>query len=57
MRALAERGDPESLGSLRPQLLNEADHVWATKRAEEDELCLETAVIVDDVFPVSQTFP
>lgn len=46
MRAFAERGDLESVGSLRARMVAEAGgHVWAEDRAEADELHIEAAVI------------
>lgn len=45
MRAFAERGDLESVGSLRSRMVAEAGgHVWAEDRAEADELYIEAAV-------------
>lgn len=50
MRALAERGDLESVGSLRTRMVAEAGgHVWAEDRAEADELYIEAAVIAGKV--------
>lgn len=50
MRALAERGDVESVGSLRSRMVAEAGgHVWAEDRAEADELYIEAAVIAGKV--------
>ena len=46
MRAFAERGDLESVGSLRTRMVVEAGgHVWPEDRAEADELYIEAAVI------------
>lgn len=50
MRAFAERGDLESVGSLRTRMVAEAGgHVWAEDRAEADELYIEAAVIAGKV--------
>lgn len=50
MRALAERGDIDAVGSLRTRMVVEAGgHVWAEDRAEADELYIEAAVIAGKV--------
>lgn len=50
MRAFAERGDVNSVATLRERMVPEAGgHVWAEDRAEADELFIEAAVIAGRV--------
>lgn len=56
MRAFAERGDLESVGSLRTRMVAEAGgHVWAEDRAEADELYIEAAVLAGKLGEAKQT--
>ncbi|XP_024382492.1 pentatricopeptide repeat-containing protein At5g10690 isoform X2 [Physcomitrium patens] len=56
MRAFAERGDLESVGSLRSRMVAEAGgHVWAEDRAEADELYIEAAVNAGKLNEAKQT--
>lgn len=50
MRAFAERGDVDLVGSLRERMVPEAaGQVWAEDRAEADELYIEAAVLAGQV--------